>query len=162
MKINKEYINIVKKDENIINGEILDVMQTTSLQEFYHIIVNHFLGRNYYVEDPLSAAQIRTIVINDILEKYQCKVSIWQRIKNWFTGDINDKLKDLYHALLISRGYTVHFLNEDYLDQLNNDNYSSIKNENNRVVILYTDKEVYLSKKVQSVHIKMFLLLIDK
>ena len=38
-----------------------------------NILIEHFLGKDWYVIDPLSPDQIYTVAIYDILEKYKGK-----------------------------------------------------------------------------------------
>lgn len=53
------------------------------------ILIEHFLGNDWYVIDPLSTDQIYTVAIYDILEKYKEKTiknginAIKTKIKNY-------------------------------------------------------------------------------
>lgn len=57
--------------------------QNTSPQEGLDILIEHFLGKDWIVIDPLSQGQVNTIAIYEILEKTQ-KKSIFSKIKTFF------------------------------------------------------------------------------
>lgn len=54
-----------------------------------NILIEHFLGNDWYTTDPLSPDQIYTVAIYDILEKYKEK-----RIKNKINV-IKTKIKNI-------------------------------------------------------------------
>lgn len=52
----------------------------TEAQTGLNILIEHFLGENWYSTMPMSAEQINTQAICEILEKYPEKVSLKDRL----------------------------------------------------------------------------------
>jgi len=62
------------------NKELYD-MKLTDAQDGLHTLIDHFLGKDWYVADPLSSKQVNTIAIEEILKKYPSGKT--RRIKNY-------------------------------------------------------------------------------
>lgn len=45
-------------------------ISTMSGQEAFNELVTHFMGKNYYIVDPLSNDQANAIILNEIKKKY--------------------------------------------------------------------------------------------
>ena len=123
--VGEVFADIKRKDENIINGELLDIADGTSLKEFENIIINHFLGREYYIVDPVSSDVGRTVILKNILDKYPKPNkdiyydAISDKIKKFFCYNsslLDEHVKDLYDAILKNEGFKViYFANEENL-----------------------------------------------
>ena len=57
--------------------------RSTEAQEGLDILIEHFLGKDWYVVDPLPQKQVNTVAVYQILSVYE-KKSLWQRVKSIF------------------------------------------------------------------------------
>ncbi len=68
------FIERLKQNNNEIskkfpNGVVMSVIETNP-QEAFNIIIDTFLGENWYVVDPLNTQQTNTLALDEILYKY--------------------------------------------------------------------------------------------
>ena len=123
--VHEAFGDIKAKPAKQIEGEMLDIVHGTSVNEFEKIICNHFLGRDYYIVDPVRGDVGRTIELHEILSKYPRpegvhNESLIDKIKNFFKrkdcDPIDEHLKDLYEAILIHEGFSkVYFSSKEYV-----------------------------------------------
>jgi len=56
----------------------------TDAQEGLDILIEHFLGDDWYVTMPMSQTQVNTEAIYEILEQEKCKCGFWCKLSKLF------------------------------------------------------------------------------
>jgi hypothetical protein len=59
----------------------------TTAQDGLNVLINHFLGDNWYVVNPLSTEQVNTEAVTQILIKYP-NLKFWDKVKRFFRSII--------------------------------------------------------------------------
>ena len=123
--VNEAFCDIKAKADKVVKGEMLDVIHGTTVNEFEKIICNHFLGRDYYIVDPVRGDVGRSIELHEILSRYPKpegihNKSLLDKIKNFFRRKdhipIDEHLKNLYEAILLYQGFSrIYFSDKDYV-----------------------------------------------
>jgi hypothetical protein len=72
----EEFLDIVYKESDRDYGICPPPI---SADKGLNILIEHFLGKDWYVIDPLGQDQIYTVAIYDILEKYKGKKNDYKR-----------------------------------------------------------------------------------
>ena len=55
-------------------------LKPLSYEEAFIVLMNHFLGEDWYVVDPLSQKQVNAIVVDAIISRYPKKKK-WKVVK---------------------------------------------------------------------------------